>query len=531
MAPSALTHPRPSYGAVACGHPATAQAAAEVLRDGGNAFDAALAAMCAATVAEPVLCSLAGGGFLLAKPADEMPVVYDFFVDTPRHRRPLEELDFFPIDANFGTTSQEFHIGLGAMATPGMVKGLFEISQSLGRMPMQRIVAPAVRMAREGVPLRPIEQYICEVVGPILTAYAEARESFTVREPGSGQHRLPHSGEKLPQPALADSLEALAKEGEQLFYQGEMGKLIVRICAEAGGQITQEDLTSYRVERRQPLTVNFRNARIATNPPPSSGGILIAFALTLLEDAVAADLGPGALAVLARAMSQTNKARLEADLNGGQTGNARPELLFDSALVARYRAAVAGRPYCPRGTTHISVADAAGNLAAVTLSNGEGCGIMLPGMGIMLNNMLGEEDLNPGGFHCWQAGQRMTSMMAPTILTEEDGTETAVGSGGSNRIRSAILQVLLNLIDRRLSLADAVAAPRLHVERGVAHFEAGHPDDALEALAAEVDQLRPWPQTNLYFGGVHGVRRHADGSFEAVGDSRRGGTASIESDN
>ncbi|HSR71026.1 MAG TPA: gamma-glutamyltransferase, partial [Kiloniellales bacterium] len=195
-------------------------------------------------------------------------------------------------------------------------------------------------------------------------------------------------------------------------------------------------------------------------------------------------------------------------------------------LVARYAAEVAGRPAAPRGTTHISVVDAAGNLAAFSLSNGEGCGHLLPGSGIMLNNMLGEEDLCPQGFHAWPPGSRMASMMAPSLATRPDGGLVALGSGGSNRIRTAILQVLLNLLDLGLPLEAAVEAPRLHFEAGVLNLEGALAESA-EALDDGVERTIAWPLHNLFFGGVHAVAREPDGSFSAAGDPRRGGCAII----
>jgi gamma-glutamyltranspeptidase/glutathione hydrolase len=167
-------------------------------------------------------------------------------------------------------------------------------------------------------------------------------------------------------------------------------------------------------------------------------------------------------------MDLTNKARLEARLHeasGDDAERAAIARLFDPGLLRRYRDTLLGRPFSPRGTTHISVADAAGNLAAMTLSNGEGCGRLLPGTGILLNNMLGEEDLSPAGFHLWRPGTRMASMMAPTIAEAGSGRIAALGSGGSNRIRSAVLQVVLHLVDRDRGAQDAVEAPRRRAAR------------------------------------------------------------------
>ena len=525
-------------GAIACGHPATAAAAQEMLDEGGTAFDAALAALCAATVAEPVLCSLAGGGFFMAWPDGQAPRLYDFFVQTPAARpgdpQAAADLDFYPVLVDFGTATQEFHIGLAAAATPGTVRGLFTVHRELGSLPMRRIVEPAARLAREGVPLRPVDSYLFSVVGPILTARADSSAAYT-RPDGT----LLREGDRITQPALAGTLEALAEEGDELFHSGAIGQQLVAACQQQGGLLTLADLESYRVERRRPLERRYHGARIVTNAPPSTGGILIAFALALLDGLDPARLGFGSaghIALLTEVMALTNRARVEARLDEAASAaeeQAAARRILDEALLARYACEIRGHPPSLNGTTHISVVDNDGNIAALSLSNGEGCGYVLPGTGVMLNNMLGEADLNPGGFHGWARSSRLASMMAPTIALLADGGVVALGSGGSNRIRTAILQVLVNLIDFAMTPEQAVTAPRLHFEEGIANVEAGFPEGAsLAALQSEtirplIERSIAWPRHNLFFGGVHAVARGRDGRLAAAGDPRRGGAALV----
>jgi gamma-glutamyltranspeptidase/glutathione hydrolase len=490
--------------AVACGHEVTAEAAREVLEEGGNAFDAAIAASCAACVVEPVLCSLAGGGYLLAGKVGAPPIVYDFFVDTPLNRCASADIDLHAIEADFGSARQEFHIGLGSVATPGIPAGLEAVHRDLCRLPMSRLVAPAARAARDGVVFSPLQAYIFQVVAPIYVSTPAARAIY-----GHDRSSLPREGERFRQPELADTLERMAREGRGLFYVGELGHRLVETCRNGGGQLTLDDLRGYEVVRRAPLAIDYRDARVFTNPPPSRGGILIAFALALLSGTSAARRDQW-LQALAEAMRLTNQARAESD-----------EPLLDDELLDRYRAEVRSRPGFNRGTTHISVVDREGNVAAVSLSNGEGSGHMLPGTGIMLNNMLGEEDLNPGGFQAWPPGTRMASMMAPTLV-ERSGGHVVLGSGGSNRIRSAILQVITNLVDLGMAPDEAVNAPRIHVEGDLLSMEAGFTpaeDGALSALGLRIDR---WQGRNLFFGGVHLVQQDA-GGFSAAGDPRRGG--------
>ena len=243
--------------------------------------------------------------------------------------------------------------------------------------------------------------------------------------------------------------------------------------------------TSYRVEHRRPLQHRYRGRRVLTNPPPSSGGLLIAFAQELLAAHELTPLGFGSpehLGLLVRVMEQTNLARSREPLT--------PDLLGPER-VDRYRRAVAGHPVTARGTTHISVLDARGNAASLSLSNGEGSGYLVPGAGIMLNNMLGEEDLNPDGFHAWPADTRVSSMMAPSLVVAQDPEQ-------------------------------AVASPRVHFERGLASIEPGFPEAAVRALQQACPRHHLWNGHNLFFGGTHVVAMQGE-RCSGAGDPRRGG--------
>ena len=495
-------------GAVACGHPVTAAAATEVLRDGGNAFDAVVAAQCAACVCEPILASLAGGGFLLAHPASGDPVLYDFFVQTPLAKQVPDSLDFYDIEVDFGGVRQEFHIGVGAAATPGYVRGLFDVHADLCRLPMARLMQPAIDAARTGVRVTPLQAYMLDTVAPICCANEDVRGVYA-----AGGERPLGEGDILRQGELAASFEALRDEGADVFYAGEMAASLVELCR-AGGQIRPGDLASYRTIRREPLALRYRGARIATNPLPSTGGVLIALTLGLLED-TEPETETRRIANLADAMRLTNQARLES----GTVAE------FDAELVARYRDAMQGRAQARRGTTHISVADGEGNLAAMTVSNGEGCGRFIPGTGIPLNNMLGEEDINPGGFHNWTPDSRLASMMAPTFVETAD-QRLVLGTGGSKRIRSAIVQAIDHLVRAGLSPDAAVGAPRLHVEGDLLNLESGFTPETESLLEDAFDDVEHWGRRNLFFGGVH-IAGEQHGRFLAIGDPRRGGTGLV----
>lgn len=507
-------------GVVAAGNPATAEAVAGVLSGGGNAFDAALAGLCMACVSEPVLASLGGGGFLMARPAGGEPVLYDFFTQTPKRPRPAGDIDFHASHADFGPATQEFHIGLGSIATPGVVKGLFAIHDDLGSLPIERLMEPAIAAARDGTAMEPLQAFILSVVETIFTA---TPESLALYRSHLKDGDLLQDGEIHRAPELADSFEALAREGEALFYQGGLARRMVDDCQTRGGHLTLDDLSGYRVIKRAPLIRDHGGHRLATNPGPSSGGMLIAFALALLDGADFGDFGgPGHLGLLARAMAATSRARIEARLD--RDGAA--ERLLDHGLLTKYRSEVLGAPAAPRGTTHISVVDSAGNAAALSVSNGEGSAYIPAGTGIMLNNMLCEEDVNPQGFHAWPADRRMASMMAPTLVLSKGGRTMALGSGGSNRIRSAMVQVLVALLDFDLPLDAAIAAPRIHLEGGLLSIEPGFEAATLDALLSDHPNHKLFPAQNMFFGGTH-VACIAPGGPTGAGDPRRGGISII----
>jgi len=495
-------------GAIAAGHVKTAEAGMRMYELGGNAFDAVLASLAAACVVEPVLTSLGGGGFLLAREGRGRPVLHDFFVQTPRKRRPAGECEFYPVIADFGTVQQEFHIGAGSIATPGTIRGLVSSHKRLCSLPLREIMAPAIEYAAEGVRMNQLQAYIFSIVAPIYRATPDAEALYGGRAPLG-------AGTLFRQPALADTLAWIATEGDAPFYRGEVAERLVSLCREQGGHLEREDLEQFRVIRREPLQHTYHGYQVATNPAPSSGGTLINFALTALGSQDLAVMGFGTrrhLRILAEVMEQTNLARQDGLLaRSGRHSEMLEELL----------AKLADHPVNNRGTTHISTIDAQGNSAALTLSNGEGSGRLLNDTGIMLNNMLGEEDLNPEGFNRWPCDVRVSSMMAPT-LAEDRHHLIAIGSGGSNRLRTAILQTLSNLIDFGMSPEQAVNAPRIHFERGRLDIEPGFPDDVVTALGVQYPDHQAWESHNLYFGGTHTVCWDGK-AFTGAGDPRRGG--------
>lgn len=500
----------------------TAAAAVHALEAGGNAFDAVLAALFAACVAEPVLASPGGGGFILALPAGGEPRLYDAFVHTPRVRRASAEICAREVVTDWGTAQQAFHVGLGCAATPGLVAGMFAVHRDLARLSMPVIAAPAVRAAREGIAVSQFMAYLMTLVAPIYLEQPAARAIFgdPHADPAGGPAPL-RAGQRLVNPVLGDMLESLAREGEPLFYRGDVAAAMIRQSREAGGHLTADDLAAYRVSPRAPLRLRYRDATLLTNPPPAAGGLMIAFALALLSGHDLRGMGfqtAEHMALLARAQAETVRARAGA----GPPREGAEAVWLGGDLLAAHAAALAS-PLRSRGTTHVSVIDAAGNAASATVSNGEGCGEIVPGTGMMLNNMLGEDDVNPAGVHRWPIDQRLASMMSPTAIVGDDGRLLVCGSGGSKRIRTAVLQVVSNVLDFDLPLQAAIAAPRVHVDDDHVSFEAGLSPAAAETLAGLFGRATAWPELNMFFGGVHSVLRAPDGGLSGFGDPRRDG--------
>jgi gamma-glutamyltranspeptidase/glutathione hydrolase len=510
-------------GAIAAGNPKTAEAGIEMFRLGGNVFDAAIAAVLAACVAEPCLTSLAGGGFLLAHTHDHQNILFDFFTQTPRQRKTTQDVNFYPVEVNFGTAIQEFHIGLGSIAVPGAIAGLFHVHQKLGRLPFKVLFEPAIHYAKTGVEIDPFQAYCFKILSPILLA---SQEMASVIAP---QKSLLQPGETMTMSGFADTLAYFAEQGPQPLYTGELAHQLVNDCQAQGGYLTLEDLQNYRVIEREPLTTCYRGNTFLTNPPPSSGGALIAFSLALLSHLDLAQISFGSdqhLQLLAQVMHLTNQARKD-----GYDAQ-----LYEPDISPRFLATEHIHRYTPQllsnshpvnkwgSTTHISAIDEEGNAASVTTSNGEGSSYVIPGTGIMLNNMLGEADLHPNGFHQWQTNVRISSMMSPTMVLKHHQPEIVLGSGGSNRIRTAILQVISNIIDFQMSASDAVNSPRVHWENGTFNLEPGLDALTVDRSAFPFDgEVMFWDAQNMFFGGVHTVMQDESGQMTAVGDRRRFG--------
>jgi gamma-glutamyltranspeptidase/glutathione hydrolase len=502
-------------GVVAAGHPLTAEAGAEVLRAGGNAVDAAVACVLMSFVAESPLTGPGAGGFMLVHTAGGEDHLLDFFVAAPGHGLDGEPAQLMPIDVRFAEEAvQRFNVGPSSCGAYGTTLGLAEALERFGSVGLAELTEGPARAARRGVEVVPLQAFLFEVLEPILRSTPEAAAIYAPSGP------LLRSGETIRLPELGDLLERLGRDGPAFLYTGDVGGRVSDWVLERGGLLTRADLAAYTVIEREPARVRYRGRDVLTNPPPSSGGILVADALGILERLEL----PHDAGVVAEVIASTNRARDEEFLEGLATEGYLERFLAKDALDS-----VATEVRSRLGnTTHVSVMDAGGGCASVTCSNGSCSGVVVPDTGVHLNNMLGEQDLNPLGYHLHEPGTRVPSMMAPTVVLRDGRPEVALGSAGSNRIRSAVLQTILAVVDHGLPAQEAVRRPRIHVEGEEVEAEPGIDPGALERLERGGWRVRRWAEQNLYFGGVQAVARSPEtGELSGGGDPRRGGVAAV----
>jgi gamma-glutamyltranspeptidase/glutathione hydrolase len=500
-------------GVVAAGHPLTAEAGANVLREGGNAVDAAVAAVLMSFATESPLTGPGAGGFMLVHTAGGEDHLLDFFVAAPGRdlEAGAEPAALVPVDVHFSDEAvQVFNVGPSSCGVHGTPVGLAQALRRFGTLSLGDLTGEPARVAREGHELTAIEGEFMEVLGPILTSTPEVAAIYA---PGG---RVITTGEVLRLPELADLLDRLGAEGPGFLYSGDVGAACSDWVLERGGLLTRQDLRSYQVVEREPARARYRGREILTNPPPSSGGILIAYSLGLLERAG----GRVTVRRLVEVMDEANRARTDDFVHG----------LHSEGYLERFLAKEALEKAASRlgSTTHVAVLDDEGRCASVTCSNGSCSGVVVPGTGMHLNNMLGEEDLNPLGFHRHTPGRRIPSMMAPTVVLQDGRAQMALGSAGSNRIRSAILQTTLGVIDDDLTAQEAVDRPRVHWEGRAVEAEPGIDEDELAALEREGRPVIRFSDRSLYFGGVQAVARDFEtGALSGGGDPRRGGAAVV----
>jgi gamma-glutamyltranspeptidase / glutathione hydrolase len=443
-------------GAIAAGHPLTADAGARVLASGGNAVDALITAACTAFVVEGPLTGPTGGGFLLVH-ADGATTLLDCFFAVPAER--LGVMEEVVIDFADAST-QTFHVGVGSVAVPGLLRGLEAVHRDFASRPWSELVEPAEALAREGVTATAEQAFLHGILEAILQRTEAGRRVY-------GNPSRLHTAE------LAVTLAAVRERG-------------AAVAAELLPEF-ERDLAGYDPAIHEPLRARFDGCEVVTTPTPSRGGAVVCRALAALAPDAADQI-----VALADALSAA----------------------YDSVYAKEQR---------PTGTTHISVIDASGTAAALSSTLGSGSGVFRGGT--QLNNMLGELDVI--GEHERPPGERLPSMMTPTLVLKDGRPRLLLGSAGSVRLAGAIVQVAVDVIARGVGVAEAIAAPRIHPDGRVIHVEGGSPEGAVASLARAGYETVGWGGRNLFFGGVSAVEVRPDGELAAAGDPRRGGAGVV----
>ncbi len=487
------------------GHIETLNAAAEVLKAGGNAFDAAISAYVASFITEPAMSSAGGGGFAICSQKGRIPVALDFFSTTPLTKPDLKLINIEPVQVHFGDEIETYYAGLGAMAVPGAIRGIFLMHRQFGSMPIKELFQYGIHLAKDGIKVNDFQHLDLNLLKKIFERSTVGKSIYF-----DDHNCIKSVGSTIKVPQMVDFLETLGIEGEDLFYRGEVGQQLVRDCKEYGGVIDQESLESFKAEIVRPLAGRYGDQIIHTMSHPSLGGPLLMYTLKqMAKEHWDVDF---------RSIEYYHRLADILVLANQMQNN--PQELFESL----------GLELTPgdnrRGSTsHFNVVDKDDNAVSLTMTIGEGCGYFIPGTGIHMNNMLGEPGLLPSGINSWTPATRMRSLMAPVIVTDQFFNPTLLlGTGGAVRIPYMLAQVMHHIFVSDCHLREAIEWPRLHFDGELLHIEASDHIDKISHIP-----LHHWSDRSLFFGGVHAIWRGAYGrAFEAIGDRRRDGIELVE---
>jgi len=495
---------------IAAGSQLAADAGAEVAHDGGNAVDAAVAAMLVSMATEPGIVGMGAGGFLSIWAPGQDPVVIDAFIEMPGRGLPDSDfrrgLDLVWLDYGGGVST---YVGYGSVGTPGGVAGLASASDHFGVLDWSELLVPAIRATSEGFQLPTAAAEYLEAARDKV--YGWDPPSYDALHHGDG--RPIEALETIHIPPLVESLEVLAAGGVSEMYSGSIADQIVAAMKSRGGIVTAQDLAVYNPITRIPIVIDHGEWTVATNPAPAVGGSVLA-ALALLAPRGPEPFSPTWLDEYVRAQEAVLSFRQD-----------RMDVLADRSaavheLLGAAQAADIAALHGSSSTTHTSAVDTTGLACAVTMSAGYGSGAMPAGL--WMNNSLGEIELMGRDPHVLEPGTRLISNMAPTVARHDDGSVLAIGSPGADRITTSLASTLLRYTDQGLSLQDAVDAPRVHVELGDETVAAVEP-----GLEVSAFPTRQFPEHAMYFGGVQAASWHPDRGFEGAADPRRTGGIAV----
>jgi gamma-glutamyltranspeptidase/glutathione hydrolase len=501
---------------VAAASTAAADAGKAIADLGGNAVDAAIAAVMASMTTELGIVSPGAGGFVTIWPPDDAPVVIDAYAEMPgRGRAPDAPAVTQRVSMEYGG-GMETVVGWGTVATPGAFAGFDIASRRYGAVPWSELFLPSIALAGDGFEVSAASAYYMQFAHDVVYGWDPEAHAIHHRRDGAPVE----AGDIVVVPDLADCLGILAHDGVEALYRGDIGVALARASAERGGLITIHDLEEYVPVVRPPSRIGMHGWDIATNAPPAVGGITLTALLTLIERLGIEGWSARDVAAYADAQDAVFTFR-RSDLDGDVDRFAGADALLDLAEAADLEAM-----HRSPSTVHTSAVDESGLACSVTVSAGYGSGAVIPGFGFGLNNSLGEVELTSEGLHALPVGQRLLSNMAPTIGRSKEGEVLAIGSPGADRITTAIATVLLNHVVCGMDLEASVAAPRMHAEVF----------DGTRTLAVEPDidvtdvtgfSVRELPALSMYFGGVQAAVQRADGALEGAADPRRTGAVRV----
>ena len=490
--------------ALSGGHKKTLEAAQIILDQNGNAVDAAIAAYMVSFIAEPCMASIGAGGFAMVNDNHSIKVV-DFFCQTPRSKRPINQQEFYPVTVDFGNTKEDFHVGKGSVAIPGAIAGIYKLHELYGSLPMKVLFEPALEWAKRGIKLDKFQAYDFQLLKDIFSIDPSIKHLFFDKE-----GELKKEGAPIIMGDYADFIDVLGHEGRSLFYEGEISATVSKDMLD-GGHITRSDFEQYNARVRDPIQFDFLGKTINTVGFPSVGGMLLSVILNDFRDSTTNHhIQANSIEHFQELVKSFSKAKR---LNNDPRKIS--QYLIDNFGI-RTHSGFGEEGHKWGGTSHFNIIDKKGMTISLTTSIGEGSGYFIPGTDMQMNNMLGEEALMPNGFHNWDTNVRLQSMMSPTIISNTNGhTEQCLGSGGAGRIPYALAQSIIYDSFFDLDPEASINKPRLHLSDHTIECESGFDVEHLP-------NINIWNEPSLYFGGVNAITKKGD-SYIGTADNRRFG--------
>lgn len=520
-----------SNGVVSSANYYASKIGVDIIQAGGNAIDAAVAVAFAMGTVESYYSGLGGGGFMTVRFAETGETVFiDFRETAPAAATP----DTWPKDVDGKYVGYYQMIGGPSIGVPGQVRGLLYALETYGTMSREQVIAPSVKLAREGFE---VGAFMNEVLTDSYALYTTTEETRKIYYKEDG---LPYEvGEIYRNPELGDTLQKIIDEGEAAFYTGPVAEAIVNTAQKHGCAITLEDLANYQVKTRECVVGHYRGYEIISSPPSSSGGTIVVEILNILENFDVSALqvnSPEYIHLFSEAfkLAFADRGRYMADTDfadvplAGLVSKDYAKALSGQIDLAKAQSYEAGNPYNYQSsnTTHFSIMDQAGNMVAVTQTNNGGSGIVAEGTGVMLNNEMADFATGSESVNAIEGGKRPLSSMSPTLILNADGTPFAtLGSPGGTRIITTIAQVISHLIDHRMDIQEAIDTPRFFNTSGKLSLETRIREDVTDKLAAmghEINRTKDW---DIYYGGVHGVVAMDADTLRGGADPRRDGKA------